>query len=91
MTEHKFRFNCIWTIDETGCSTVPKSRQTLAKKGEKRVGTRAAVFNFKKRPSFEQKKAKKGQILLKYIPLENSPDLLQFKNTLDKKSNKISR
>ena len=51
----------------------------------------AAVFNFKKRPTFQQKKAKKGQILLKYIPLENSPDLLQFKNTLDKKSNKISR
>ncbi|KAK3726586.1 hypothetical protein RRG08_041818 [Elysia crispata] len=39
MEKHKFRPECIWNIDETGCSTVQTPRRQLAKKGEKRVGS----------------------------------------------------
>ena len=39
MEKHKFRPECIWNIDKTGCSTVQTPWRQLAKKGEKRVGS----------------------------------------------------
>ncbi|KAK3717494.1 hypothetical protein RRG08_054413 [Elysia crispata] len=39
MEKHKFRPECIWNTDKTGCSTVQTPRRQLAKKGEKRVGS----------------------------------------------------
>jgi hypothetical protein len=39
MGKHMFRPECIWNIDETGCSTVQTPQRQLAKKGEKRVGS----------------------------------------------------
>ncbi|GFO44783.1 tigger transposable element-derived 4-like protein [Plakobranchus ocellatus] len=39
MDKRKFRPECIWNIDATGCFTVQKPQRQLAKKGEICVGS----------------------------------------------------